>query len=98
MEVTGPKTDIWLVKTVSLLLVAVSLCFITHLFIKTDHRPVIVLAIGCCISLAFIDFYYAGKKIISPVYYVDGVLQIIFLFAWIVILLGRKRQNDKFNF
>jgi len=93
MEVTGPKTDIWLVKTVSLLLVTVSLCFIASLFIQTDRRPVLVLAIGCCLSLASIDFYYAGKKIISTIYYVDGVLQLIFLFAWVVIIRWRKKTK-----
>ncbi|HEY6974642.1 MAG TPA: hypothetical protein VH396_00040 [Chitinophagaceae bacterium] len=93
MEVTGPKTDIWLVKTVSLLLLSVSLCFITGLLIKTDRRPLIILATACCISLASIDFYYAGKKIISPVYYVDGILQLIFLFVWIIILPRIKKQG-----
>jgi hypothetical protein len=94
MEVTGPKTDIWLAKTVSALLTAVSLCFIANLYIKTDRRPVIILAVACCIALACIDFYYAGNKIISPVYYVDGVLQVIFLFAWIVILIRGGKQNE----
>jgi hypothetical protein len=55
MEITGPKTDIRLVKTVSVLLLAISLCFLANLFVKTNPWPVIILAVGCCIFLAFID-------------------------------------------
>jgi hypothetical protein len=72
-----------------------SLYLVVSWFIKTDRRSLIILASGCCISLAFIDFYYAGKKIISPVYFIDGALQLSFLFAWIAILPGMKKQNER---
>jgi hypothetical protein len=55
---------------------------------------VILLAVGCCISLASIDFYYAGKKIISSIYYLDGIMQLIFLFVWIVLLPQISRHNE----
>src|SRR4051812_12998661 len=78
MQVTGPKTDIWLVKTVAVLLLAISVSFIFNLFIhNTDHRTSITLATTCCIVLAMIDFYYSGKHIISPVYSIDGVVQLL---------------------
>ena len=50
MLVTGPKTDVWLVKTVSILLLAVSFSFVLYLFIKTNYWPVILLAVCCCIA------------------------------------------------
>ena len=86
MQVTGYKTDIWLVKTISFLLLAVSFSFMAGLFINTNDLPVTVLAISCCLSLAAIDFYYALKRIISPIYLADGILQLIFLAAWIIII------------
>jgi hypothetical protein len=90
MQITGPKTDIWLVKTVSVLLLAISLCFFVNLFIKTNPWPVIILAVSCCICLAFIDFYYAGKQTISAVYFLDGIAQILLLVAWLFIIFKRK--------
>lgn len=92
MEVTGPKTDIWLVKTVSILLLAVSFCFFAHLFIKTNRWPVIILAISCCISLAFIDFYYAGKQTISAIYFLDGIAQIMLLLVWLFIIYKHNKS------
>jgi len=86
MALTGTKSDVWLVKTVSVLLIAISFSFIGYLFTKINPCPVIILAVGCCLFLAAIDFYYAGKGIISNVYFIDGVVQLILLSAWIINL------------
>lgn len=82
MLVTGYKTDLWLVKTVGAILVSISLCMATHLFIRTDHLPVIVLGASSAIAFISIDFYYALNDTISDIYLADGALQIIFLSAW----------------
>jgi hypothetical protein len=87
MVVTGYKTDQWLVKTVGALLIPVALCMIVHLFLRIDHRPVIVLAAGTALAFMSIDFYYALNNIISDIYLADGVLQAAFLIAWIYIIL-----------
>ena len=93
MLVTGPKTDVWLVKTVSVLLLAVSFCFITNLIIKTNRWPVIILAVCCCIFLAGIDIYYAGKHVISAIYFVDSFAQVILLIAWIIIIVRNLKES-----
>src|SRR5688500_16309585 len=64
MKVTGPKTDIWLVKTVAVLLVAISVCFISNIFIRTNPLPVILLALSSGAGLIFIDFYYTSNDVI----------------------------------
>ncbi|HXR84668.1 MAG TPA: hypothetical protein VN722_10185 [Hanamia sp.] len=92
MQLTGPKTDVWLVKTVSLLLLAISFSFIANLFTKTHPLPVAILAIACCLFLAAIDFYYSTKKIISFIYAIDGIIEIILLSFWIVIIFKIKNQ------
>lgn len=91
MRVTGPKTDIWLVKTVGALLLPIAACLATYLFIKVDRRPAFVL--GCLTALAFIsvDFYYALNDVISDIYLADGVVEIIFFVTWIYI--ARKRYK-----
>ena len=89
MLVTGYKTDIWLVKTVGAILVSISLCMTTHLFIRTDHLPVVILAIFSSIGFICIDFYYALNDIISNVYLADGFAQILFLLGWFYLLFAR---------
>jgi hypothetical protein len=86
MKVTGPKTDLWLVKTVALLLITASFSFAVALATNTSDWPVAVLAVCYSASLAYIDFYYAAKKIISPVYLLDGIIESLFLLVWIIII------------
>jgi hypothetical protein len=89
MEVTGSKTDVWLVKTVGALLIPVAVCLLTYVFIDTDKRP--ALALGGLTSVAFIciDFYYSLTDVISDIYMADGFLQILFLIVWSYIGLRR---------
>ena len=89
MFVTGYKTDIWLVKTVGAILVSMSLCMAIHLFIRTDHLPVIVLCIFSAIAFISIDFYYALNDTISDIYLADGFVQILFLSGWSYLSITR---------
>lgn len=90
MHVTGYKTDVWLVKTVGALLVPVSICLYSFLFINTDRRPALIL--GSLTSVAFIsvDFYYALSDVISDIYLADGAIELLFLFIWIYVALKEK--------
>ena len=92
MQVTGPKTDIWLVKTLSIVLVAVGLTLLAHL--KHSEQPVypaIVLGALTSVSLAFIDFYYTSKNVISFVYAFDGMIEIFFFLGWLIVLYKTRK-------
>lgn len=96
MAVTGPKDDIWLVKTVGALLIPVSLCLGSFLLFDTDRRPAMILGGLSAVAFICIDFYYALNDVISNVYMLDGILQILFLGAWIVVaaaLAGKKNNT-----
>ena len=90
MEVTGYKTDIWLVKTVGALLIPITLCMVMHLFIRTDPRPVIVLGGTTALAFIGIDFYYALNDVIPDIYMADGAVECIFLAGWIYIAFSMK--------
>jgi hypothetical protein len=92
MKVTGPKTDVWLVKTVSVLIIVISLSLLSSVRGRGDKMPVILLAITSCIGLAGIDFYYALNNVISKVYLLDGVVQVLLIIAWAIILLSNKNM------
>src|SRR5215212_957320 len=72
MMVSGPKMDIWLVKTVSVLLVAIAITWFLTLYFNWDIMPCALLALTTTSGLAAIDFYYALKGTIRWVYMVDG--------------------------
>jgi hypothetical protein len=90
MMVTGYKHDVWLVKTVGALLIAVSLTMLSYLFIKTDRKPVYILCITSPMAFACIDFYYSLTDVISNIYLVDGFIQLGLIMLWVVIVVRRK--------
>lgn len=83
IQVTGPKTDIWLVRAISFLLLPYAVfCFWTALV----QRPVPQVLSGSMmlmgVSLAGVEFYYATHRVISTLYELDAVLQILFAVWW----------------
>ena len=90
MLVTGPKTDIWLVKTVSVLLVAITTGFFSALFLNLPPLPVCLLGSTTAAGLAFIDFYYTANGTIKWVYAVDGVAELLFFLTWMYLISRHK--------
>lgn len=90
MAVTGPKTDVWLVKTVGALLLLISLSMLAQLQLKADYRLLALSGGGTAIAFIVIDFYYALNDVISDIYLADGILEIGFLSGWLYILILRR--------
>jgi hypothetical protein len=87
---SGPKTDIWLVKTVGACLTAIALSLLSFLFVSTHPLPAIVLG-GCtAVGMACIDFYYTFTNTISAIYLWDGTLETAFALTWIYIALKAR--------
>ena len=82
VAVTGPKTDLWLVRTVGVLVLAIGhqLVMSAH-HNEADHQA--ALAIGCALGLAAVEFYYTARRRIRFVYAIDAVLQVAFAVAWV---------------
>jgi hypothetical protein len=85
MQVTGPKTDIWLVKTVCALLIPIGITLLSDLRFKTYSWPLIILGTLTALGLAAIDFYYTANETIRWVYALDGVAELMFAFGWAII-------------
>jgi hypothetical protein len=93
MAVTGPKTDIWLVKTVSVLIIAYSVPLLS----LSWRAPVwegALLGFLAAAGLAAIDFYYSGRRVISAVYALDGLAELLFAALWGLLLLRWKRVKE----
>lgn len=83
IAVTGPKTDIWLVKTVGVLVIAIGLPL---MLARNISRELGMVATGSALGLAAIDIYYALSDQIRDIYLIDGVVELGFVAAWIWLI------------
>lgn len=85
MWLTGWKTDIWLVKTVSALLLPYTIiCFWIALDRKLISSLTILVMTITGLSLATVEIYYYLNGTIRWVYFVDALLQLIFIVWWMI--------------
>jgi hypothetical protein len=75
--VTGPKTDLWLVRTVGILVLVIGAAILDGVCKPKSDQ--LILACGSAIGLTAIDVIYVHLRIISKIYLVDAVLQITFI-------------------
>jgi hypothetical protein len=87
LRVTGPKTDLWLVKTVGLILTTIGAVLIYAQMTGMLNPPVIGLAIGSALSLALVEFIYVAKRVISPIYLADAFAELILIGWWAISLI-----------
>ncbi len=92
MEVTGPKTDTWLVKTVAVLLLAITLHFFAVLYHQEQHWSVVVLAVATATALIAIDCYYSFTGVISGIYLLDAAAELALLVLWAIACTRRSNQ------
>jgi hypothetical protein len=84
MMVTGPKTDLWLVRTVGLLVTSIGLCVAVSAAQRQFPLPVIVLAIAASLALLLIDVVYVIKGTISRIYFIDAAIEAVLIVAWLI--------------
>ena len=92
-KVTGPKTDVWLVKTVGVLVAAIGGALGVAGYRRTETPEIGLLGAGSAGGLAGIDAYYTAKGRVSPVYALDGLAETVFLGCWIYVLTRAKRER-----
>ncbi len=94
MLVTGPKTDIWLVKTVGLLLVAVGAVLCLAAKRKRITAEIIVLGAGTALALTVIEVVYVLNGTISKIYLLDAAVETLLVagWLWLAATLGNERK------
>ena len=90
-KVTGPKTDVWLVKTVGVLVAAIGGALVVAGVRRAQTPEIWLLGAGSAAGLAGIDAYYAARRRISAVYGLDALAELVFLGCWIYVLARGKR-------
>ena len=84
LMVTGPKTDLWLVKTVGIILAVIGAVLIVAQMNGEINTSVMILAMGSALCLAIVEFIYVAKRVISPIYLGDAFLELILIGWWIL--------------
>lgn len=86
-RVTGPKIDLWLVRTVGVLVAVIGATLLVAARQRSLDRPVIVLAIASALGLASIDVVYVSAGRISPIYLLDAAAELGLVALWAIARL-----------
>jgi hypothetical protein len=79
---TGPKADMWLAKTVGLM-VSVSAAALASAARHDRVTPELrLLGAGAAASLAAVDVWYVARGRIAPVYLIDALAEAALVAAW----------------
>ena len=82
--VTGPKTDLWLVRTVGVLVTVIGLVLLAAARTRRVTDEIVMLGAFSALGLAGIDLIYALSGRISAVYLADAVVEIGLAVLWAV--------------
>lgn len=85
MMVTGPKIDVWLVKTVGWLIAVIGLTILMAAWRGRVGPEVRFLAMGSAASLAAVDIVYALSDRIRDIYLLDAVAEIGLIVLWLIV-------------
>lgn len=96
IAVTGPKTDLWLVKMVALLTVVTGAFLMWSASLRRLSAEILFIAVFFALSYASIDFYYSIKRVISPIYLADGGLQLAFIY-WHIASKFKRNPSTSFQ-
>lgn len=90
--VTGPKNDLWLVRTVSVLVLAIGGALLVAAMRLRVAFETAVLAMGSALGLAVIDVVHVAAGTIRWVYLLDAAAEIVLLLGWAFALW--RARND----
>lgn len=83
-RVTGPKTDLWLVKTVGVIVAIIGIALLAAQVSGDQSLTILIIGMGSAAGLAGIDIIYVTKGVISPIYLLDAVIEIGLMGWWIM--------------
>jgi len=87
--VTGKKTDLWLVKTVALLVAVIGAVLLWAGATGNVTGQTAALAMGSALTLTIIDVYYVWRRVIAPIYLADAAVELVLVAGWAAALMLR---------
>jgi uncharacterized membrane protein YoaK (UPF0700 family) len=92
-KITGPKVDTWLVRTVSLLVIAIGAVLGMAGYRRNTQPEMPTLAISSAAGLAAIDVVYTAKGRIRPVYLLDALAEFALIAGWLITWPRAYRES-----
>jgi hypothetical protein len=92
--VTGPKTDLWLVRTVAVLIGIIAAVLILAARKPDVTAETVVLAVGSAVGLTAVDIVFVSAQVIAPVYLIDAAAQSVLLAWWAWEALNRQEEDE----
>jgi len=89
---TGSEADHWLLNTVSVLIVAISIPLLMAAWRNSFSPEIIVLAMGTALALTGIDFVYVSRGVIAKIYLLDAAAEILLIALWVWAI--RRAQTE----
>jgi hypothetical protein len=93
--VTGPKTDLWLVQTVGVLIGVIGLVLLAAMWRGWATVEVVLLATGSALALAGVDIVFVTQQVIPRIYLLDAAAEGVLLVAWVAALIYEASTNWK---
>jgi hypothetical protein len=84
VAVTGPKVDLWLVKTVGSLLATFGAGLLIAARRKQISAEIKFLGAAFPLVLAVIDINYVARGVIDRIYLLDAAVELVIAIAWLV--------------
>ena len=84
-KITGPKEDVWLVKTVGLLVTVVGGVLLSAGLRRETASEIQALAAGSAVSLGGVGLWYSLRGRISKVYLLDTVAEAVLVGLWLLL-------------
>ncbi len=82
LKVTGSKTDVWLVKTLGVLISVIGVVLGMTGVQQSVTREMALLGVGSAAGLTAIEVIYVARRRIAPVYLLDAVAELALLIGW----------------
>ena len=87
-RVTGPKTDLWLVRTVAglLMVIGAALLIGARPGAGGPEAALVVLGMGSAATLMVVDLVYVRRGTIPRIYLADAAAELLLIAGWCVAL------------
>jgi hypothetical protein len=91
VAITGPKADLWLVDTVSVLVLVIAAVLLFAGARRQIDSAVVLLAIGSAAALTIVEGFYALRGTIWSIYLLDAVIELALIVLWAIAVAKHKR-------
>jgi len=92
--VTGPKRDLWLVKTAGALITVIG-AVLTLAGLRRRVTPeILMLGMGSALGLTAIDVVYYRRGVLGPVYLLDAVTELGLASGWLLAWRAGMRAQE----